>query len=72
LEDIPRHKITAVGDALITDIAGADTVGIDSVLIGTGIHADALKDLPSQPGKIQELCRLEQQIPTTIVGKFSW
>lgn len=72
LEDIPRHKIAAVGDALITDIAGANAAGIDSVLIGTGIHADALKDLPSQPGKIQERCRVERQTPTTLVGNFSW
>ena len=40
LLDLEDHKrILAVGDSLRTDIAGAKTAGIDSVLVASGIHA---------------------------------
>jgi HAD superfamily hydrolase (TIGR01459 family) len=37
-----RGRILAVGDSLRTDIAGANAVGIDSVLIIGGIHGEEL------------------------------
>ena len=43
-------KVAFIGDQLHTDIAGANSAGIDSVLIGTGItrwnDANDLKDVP--------------------------
>lgn len=35
---IPKHKTVMIGDSLLTDIPGANTFGIDSVLITSGIH----------------------------------
>jgi HAD superfamily hydrolase (TIGR01459 family) len=47
--DTPLSKVLMVGDSLATDIKGANTSGIDSVFILSGIHQlkkeDALDDL---------------------------
>jgi HAD superfamily hydrolase (TIGR01459 family) len=40
LEIADRRRILAVGDSLRTDIAGANGVGIDSLLVAGGIHAE--------------------------------
>jgi HAD superfamily hydrolase (TIGR01459 family) len=34
----PKHKTVMIGDSLLTDIAGANAFGIDSVFITSGIH----------------------------------
>jgi ribonucleotide monophosphatase NagD (HAD superfamily) len=33
-----KHKTVMIGDSLLTDIAGANAFGIDSVFITSGIH----------------------------------
>jgi len=38
----PRRRILAVGDALRTDLAAAQGMGIDALFIATGIHNDEL------------------------------
>src|SRR6266403_1275228 len=40
LGDVAMDRILAIGDSLRTDIAGANGVGIASVLIAGGIHAE--------------------------------
>ncbi len=46
-KDIPLSRIVMLGDSLATDIKGANTYGIDSVLTLTGVHrADAIDSLP--------------------------
>jgi HAD superfamily hydrolase (TIGR01459 family) len=39
---IPSSRVLAVGDAIRTDIAGAAGVGVDSLLVARGIHAEEL------------------------------
>jgi HAD superfamily hydrolase (TIGR01459 family) len=36
----PRHRILAVGDALRTDLAAAQGLGVDALFIAAGIHSD--------------------------------
>jgi HAD superfamily hydrolase (TIGR01459 family) len=36
----PRHRILAVGDALRTDLAAAQGLGVDALFIAAGIHVD--------------------------------
>lgn len=53
-------KLLMVGDQLETDIRGAQTVGMDSVLVGTGmIRTEVWKPSPSDP------------IPTFILSEWS-
>ena len=46
---IEKARILAVGDSFRTDIAGANAVGIDSLLVAGGIHADDLATVPGGP-----------------------
>lgn len=40
---VDRRKVLGIGDALRTDIAGANDAGFDSLFIASGIHAHELK-----------------------------
>lgn len=40
--DIDRARILCIGDGVITDIAGANAQGLDSLFIAAGIHGEAL------------------------------
>ncbi len=42
MPDVDKARILAVGDSFRTDIAGANAVGIDSLLVAGGIHAGEL------------------------------
>jgi HAD superfamily hydrolase (TIGR01459 family) len=54
-----RRRILAIGDSLRTDIAGADAVGIDSVLVTGGIHGE---ELGIAAGTLPDAARLEAAI----------
>ncbi len=63
---VPRSRILAIGDALRTDIAGAEGAGIDALFIGSGIHrADTMTGGALDPEK---LARLFAQGPPRAVG----
>jgi HAD superfamily hydrolase (TIGR01459 family) len=70
-----RSKILAVGDALHTDIAGANAAGIDALLITGGIHAAELGvtwgENPS-PEKLNQLYRQHGQSPIAAMAAFRW
>lgn len=54
--EVPRSRILAIGDALRTDIAGAQGAGIDALFIGAGIHrADAMTGGVLDPEKLARL-----------------
>lgn len=69
---IPIDKIVAIGDALFTDIAGANQIGVDSILVGSGIHNKDLSGLPKKSKGLEEICYLENQYPTSVVAGFFW
>ena len=58
--DLPASRVLAVGDGLATDIAGAATAGLDSLLITGGLLADTL-DLA--PGPSTERRRFGRGLP---------
>lgn len=72
LQDIDKDRIVAVGDALITDIAGANASGLDSVLVASGIHAEELKGIPDEIEGLETICKRKQQRPTMVVKGFFW
>lgn len=72
LGEVERKRILAVGDALITDVAGAGNHSLDSLLIGTGIHRDAVERIPDDPSLVIRLCESEKQIPTLMAKGFTW
>lgn len=71
-----KSKILAVGDALHTDIQGANNFGIDSVFNLVGIHWEEVQ-LDHAPGKadiekIKIVVENQPHHPTYALGGFAW
>jgi HAD superfamily hydrolase (TIGR01459 family) len=62
-----RARILAVGDSLLTDIAGANAVGIASLLVLEGIHQEELKG-----GDLETIVRRAGVRPSAAVPRFRW
>jgi HAD superfamily hydrolase (TIGR01459 family) len=70
-----RARVAAVGDSLRTDIAGARAIGIDTVFIPGGIHAEALghqADVAPDRARLQALFDEAGVIPTFVLPAFVW
>lgn len=75
LEVADRRRILAVGDSLRTDIAGANAVGIDSVLIAGGIHGEELGHRPGDaldPEQIAAFLAAAANRPMAVMGQLFW
>lgn len=69
------RRIVAFGDSLRTDIAGAAGVGIASVLVASGVHADEIGLTPATPldsDRIAELAASHGHQPTAAMHDFRW
>jgi ribonucleotide monophosphatase NagD (HAD superfamily) len=55
LGDVPRERVVMVGDQLDTDIRGARGVGLDAVLVGTGVSRATAADGPRPLATLAEL-----------------
>jgi HAD superfamily hydrolase (TIGR01450 family) len=73
--DIPARRVLAVGDRLDTDIAGAVTAGMDSVLVLTGV--DSVTSLATAPAAMRPTYLVEdlrglrtEYVPTET--DYSW
>lgn len=55
-ERVGKSEILAIGDAVRTDVAGADAFGVEALFIAQGIHRDELLDgetiLPERLGEV--------------------
>jgi len=72
---IDRSRILAVGDSLRTDVAGAAGVGIDTLLVLGGIHAEELAGASgphADPRKLAAACAAASQWPTYAIPAFTW
>jgi HAD superfamily hydrolase (TIGR01459 family) len=70
-----HRRIIAFGDSLRTDIAGAASAGIDSVLVASGIHAEEIGLTPTtrlDPQRIADLAAAHQALPTAAMRDFRW
>ncbi|MCY4404868.1 MAG: TIGR01459 family HAD-type hydrolase [Rhodospirillaceae bacterium] len=72
---LPPARVLAVGDALATDIAGANAAGLDSVLITGGLLADELDLAPGEAPSARDLeqaCRAAGVRPRAALAAFVW
>ena len=72
---LPANRIAVVGDALETDIKGANASGLASIWCTGGIHAAALGvryGESADPANAELLAREEGQMPTAIIPGFIW
>lgn len=68
-------RIAVVGDALETDVAGADAAGFKSIWCTGGIHAEALETKygePADPSRAAELAQTYGRAPWAIIPGFLW
>lgn len=70
-------RVLAIGDSLITDIAGAAGMGMDSILVLGGIHGEAFASgSPSVSFEVEEkiavACAAEGHFPIAAIAQFSW
>ncbi|NNG04511.1 MAG: TIGR01459 family HAD-type hydrolase [Inquilinus sp.] len=75
LAGIDRGRILAVGDSFRTDIAGANAMGLDSLLVAGGIHADDLSAEPGgpiDPGKLGRAAEAAGHRPTYAAPGLIW
>ena len=73
------HRVAMVGDALETDILGASSTGIASVLVASGIHGAALGCTDLAGDKLptaEDLARLCEEFggvrPDHVLPRFVW
>jgi len=72
LSGIPRSRVLCVGDALHTDIAGAQNVGLDCLFVTGGIHQDELS-ASEHSDPIGSLFQLNnKRFPTATIKSFRW
>ncbi len=75
LGEPPRNRVCGIGDSLRTDVAGARAVGIDSILVTGGIHAELLgvgpDELPSA-ADLEALCAAAGVRPTAAMPGLRW
>jgi HAD superfamily hydrolase (TIGR01459 family) len=72
---VEPHRLVVVGDSLRTDIAGAAGMGMDSVLVTGGIHAEELADAAGRHpdgAKLAAICARVGQRPTFALPAFVW
>ncbi len=70
-----KSRILAVGDSMRTDIAGAKGVGIDSLLIAGGIHAEEFGLAPGQEPDAALLAPVlahADNAPDFVMSHFIW
>ena len=72
---VDPRRIVAIGDSLRTDIAGANGVGIDSLLVTGGIHAEELGAAAGEhpdPDLLARICARAGQRPTAAIPHLVW
>ncbi len=69
-----RARVLAIGDGMITDIAGAAAAGLDSLLVTHGIHRAALHgeslDSPANAVELERLCARHSLWPVAAIGEL--
>jgi HAD superfamily hydrolase (TIGR01459 family) len=73
--DIAPERVLAVGDGLLTDIAGATAAGLDSLLVTGGLLSDTLglvRGTAPDPEALANACRDAGAYPSAAVATFAW
>jgi HAD superfamily hydrolase (TIGR01459 family) len=72
---LPKDRIAVAGDALETDVKGANAAGIQAIWCTGGIHAEALGvhyGQAADPAKAEAMARSEGNVPAMIIPGFVW
>lgn len=76
LQDMGTRRVLAVGDSMVTDIAGATGSGLDCALVTSGIHREEFPDLYEgnnmSSGGLECFFASYPYRPTYVMKAFSW
>lgn len=74
LEGMGVRNVLAVGDSMLTDVAGATGAGLDAALVMSGIHRDELSGYTAAPdeNRLQEFFQSYPYHPKFVLDKFHW
>jgi HAD superfamily hydrolase (TIGR01459 family) len=71
---IEKRRILAIGDGMMTDIAGAATAGLDALLVTQGIHRTRLHRessmSPADPAELRRLSAEHAVWPFAVISKL--
>lgn len=71
--DIQKARILVIGDALRTDIAGAATYGVSSLLIAGGLHREAiLRSGQVDAERLEQLLAVGAPRPSAVAAALTW
>ncbi|MEE8332983.1 MAG: TIGR01459 family HAD-type hydrolase [Alphaproteobacteria bacterium] len=72
----PPDRVLAIGDSLLTDIAGATAMGMDSLLVIGGIHGEEMTsgtaDRAIIERRVSAACAEAGQAPVAAISSFVW
>jgi HAD superfamily hydrolase (TIGR01459 family) len=72
LREMGTRRVLAVGDSMLTDIAGATGAGLDSVLVASGIHREEFSVENMENNDLNGFLANYLYRPNYIVKRFSW
>jgi len=72
LQGMGTKRVLAVGDSMLTDIAGATGAGLDSVLVTSGIHREEFSTITTENGELTSFLASYLYKPSYIMKRFSW
>jgi HAD superfamily hydrolase (TIGR01459 family) len=65
-------RVLMIGDSLDHDVAGARTEGMLTLLLGAGVHRDALAGAPDLPAAIRMLAGSQEMTPNWLMTHLIW
>lgn len=71
LGEVATDRVLAIGDGLLTDIAGANAIGIDALFIWEGVHGAEIGSTPNG-ADLARICREHKLAPKAAMRELAW
>jgi HAD superfamily hydrolase (TIGR01459 family) len=71
LGKVERSRVLAIGDGLLTDIAGANAVGLDALFIWEGVHGAEIGSTPTSTD-LGRVCREHRLTVKAAMRQLAW
>jgi HAD superfamily hydrolase (TIGR01459 family) len=70
---VAHHRLLAIGDSVRTDLKGAAALGIDSLFVTAGIHAEELGERHDPDTlALSNICAAAGVVPKAVMRRLTW